>query len=886
MRNNNNKQQRLTLSCRLRSLSKIRTIGRAALFVLAVFLLLTGCSDNNTINSTQVRNVTIGAISNTAITLIWEAPIDTVGYMGVTISEQDNSGSLSTPAEVATGITTYEVTDLKVDTKYTFTIATRYLDSSKNNNTTITVTTLSEATQVQSAASDATSATAITLNWDIPTDTVGFLGVTISEENNSGSLLSAVDIAAETTTYQVTGLKASNAYTFTIATRYVNSGKNNSTIVMGTTASVTAIQNAAIDASATTSDSVTITWDNPVDEENYTGVTITADPAVGSLSTEETVAAGTNTLTISDLTAETKYMLMLTFATEYDDTNKGSSSDHTIPVTTQSNRVTNVAINGINTTVLTLTWQNPEDTTDYTEVIITAEPAAGNIATPQTVPMATTAFAVTELTAGTTYRFTFATIYSDNKSGSSTDITVKTLTAASIDSDGDSLIDITSLERLHNMRYTRNGSRYRTSSTDPGSQCGSNGTTACTGYELTRSLDFTDADSYDGSIANAMRAWRPNSMANSMGRILPQTMADNGTNSGWNPIGIDGNPFNSRVEGNGHTIHNLYGRRSTAGQLGLFGSAGANSVIRSIGVATVRLYGSDGRDTIGALAGFSAGTIVASYASGTLNGGAGDDSVGGLVGGYNSNIIVANYASTTVNGGAGDDDVGGLVGENSTGTSIIVNYASGTVSGGANDDNVGGLLGRSQSISVIASYATATVNGGANNDNVGGLGGGFITSRIIASFANGTANGGADSDTTGSIAGIHGDITTATYGFGMPTGETAGIDGTTPRPAGIAAVGSGIAGARMLTLDTAGAQWNQVMITAFRDTTVTTMNAWDFGTAAQAPALRYADYDGTEGTYGCGDGSGADIVIPSVVATPTGPMTITCGTTLLPEQVR
>ena len=892
---NNNKQERLTPSSTLRT---VRTIGRAALFVLAVFLLLINCSDsNNNINSTQVRSVTIGAISNTAITLIWEAPIDTVGLLGVTISEKNNAGSLSTPAEVDRHTTEYEVTGLSVDTKYTFTIATRYLDSSKNYDATITVATLSEATQVQSAASDATSATAITLNWDIPTDTVGFLGVIVSEENNSGSLLSAVDIAADTTTYQVTGLKASTAYTFTIATRYSDSGKNNSTMVMGTTASVTAIQNAAIDTSATTSDSVTITWDNPVDEENYTGVTITADPAVGSLSTEETVAAGTNILTISDLTAETEYMLMLTFATEYDDTNKGSSTDHTIPVTTQSNRVTNVAINGINTTALTLTWQNPVDTTGYTEVIITSDPAAGNIATPQSVALGTTTFAVTGLTAGTSYRFTFATIYSGGKSGSSNTIfTIKTLTAASIDADGDTLIDITSLERLHNMRYTLDGSSYKTSSTDPGSQCGTDGTTPCTGYELTRSLDFTNADSYDGSIANAMHAWRPNSMANSMGRILPQAQADNGTNRGWDPIGTDSNRFNSRVEGNGHTIHNLYGRRSTAGSLGLFGTAGTNSVIRSIGVASVRLYGSDGRDTIGALVGDSDGTIVASYASGVVNGGAGTDTVGGLVGNFTTNTVavVASYAAVSVNnngGGSNASSLGGLIGSLNAGApSITANYASGAVTGSAMQDSVGGLMGGTAGSAVItASYASGMVNGSGGNSNiVGGLLG-FVSNSdtFIASYATGTADGGGGSGFVGALAGRNAGTSTASYGFGTVTGGTGGSDGTA-RTGGVAGVGDGIVGARTLTLDNAGVQWNQVDTTA--NPPVTTMDAWDFGTTAQAPVLKYADYDGTEDTYGCIDAttptSTATIVIPSIVATPTGPMRITCGTTHLPEQVR
>ena len=785
-------RERLTPSSALRT---IRTIGRAALCVLAVTLLLIGCPDTTGDNigtptpATLVQSAASGAISATAITLSWDLPTDTIGYLGVTLTIGSSAdGSLDT-IELNDSATEYQVTNLEPATEYIFTIATRYTDSGKDNDTTVIATTrASLATAVQNATIATVGATTATLTWSAPTDTVGYEGVIISEATNSGNLATPQTVVAGTQSFAITELTADTSYRVTIQTQYRRSAKNNTTVIDILTVTNTAVQH--------------------------------------------------------------------------------------------------IAPNGINTTVLTLVWQNPEDTTDYTEVMITSEPAAGNIATPQTVPMATNTFAVTGLTAGTSYKYTFAPIYSGDKIGSSTGITAETLTVASIDADGDTRIDITSLERLHNMRYTLDGNSYKTSSTDPGSQCGPDGTTACTGYELIRSLDFTNADSYDGSIGNAMHAWRPNSMANSMGRILPQTMADNGTNSGWNPIGIDGNPFNSRVEGNGHTIHNLYGRRSTAGQLGLFGSAGANSVIRSIGVATVRLYGSDGRDTIGALAGFSAGTIVASYASGTLNGGAGDDSVGGLVGGYNSNIIVANYASTTVNGGAGDDDVGGLVGENSTGTSIIANYASGTVSGGANDDNVGGLLGRSQSISVIASYATATVNGGANNDNVGGLGGGFITSRIIASFANGTANGGADSDTTGSIAGIHGDITTATYGFGMPTGETAGIDGTT-RTGGVAGVGSGIDGARMLTLDTAGAQWNQVMITAFRDTTVTTMNAWDFGNSSQAPVLKYADYDGDGTTYACGGTALTPAAtIPDIVATPTGPMTITCGTTHLPEQVR
>ena len=650
-----------------------------------------------------------------------------------------------------------------------------------------------EDTLVQSAFIGAIGVDTVTLNWDAPTDTVGLLGVTISEASNTaGSLLPPVEVVAAVTTYTVTDLEPNTAYLFSITTRYTASGKNNSRTVSAMTISATAVQN--------------------------------------------------------------------------------------------------ITVSGTNTTVLTLAWQNPVDTADYTEVMITAEPAAGNIATPQSVAIGTATFAVTGLTAGTPYRFTFATIYSDGKSGSSTTFTVKTLTAASIDADADTLIDITSLERLHNMRHTLDGSSYKTSSTDPGSQCGSNGATACTGYELTRSLDFTDAASYDGSIPNAMRMWRPNSMADNTGSILPQALADDGTNNGWNPIGNYTTPFNSRLEGNGHTIHNLYGRRSTAGRLGLFGDIGSNSVIRSIGVATVYLYGSDSDDDIGALVGVTTGTIVASYASGVVNGGAGDDRIGGLAGSVSENTgrVIASYASGTVNGDAGADNVGGLIGIGTSNLVIIAAYASGTVNGGANNDRVGGLVGVTNGFIAMATYAGGTVNGNAGNDTVGGFGGGLAITSVLASYATGTANGGANSDTVGSIGVDGGTVFTATYGFGTSTNfDTAGFDGTA-RTGGVAGVGDGIVGARTLTLANAGVQWNEVDITA--TPVVTTMDAWDFGTAAQAPVLKYADYDGTEDTYGCIDAttptSTATIVIPSIVATPTGPKRIICGTTPLPEQVR
>ena len=57
------------------------------------------------------------------------------------------------------------------------------------------------------------------------------------------------------------------------------------------------------------------------------------------------------------------------------------------------------------------------------------------------------------------------------------------------------------------------------------------------------------------------------------------------------------------------------------------------------------------------------------------------------------------------------------------------------------------------------------------------------------------------------------------------------------------------------------------------------MNAWDFGDNTQAPALRFADYDGTGGTDYCGT------TIPSKFADGSA---ITCGPngSLIPGQGR
>ena len=212
-------KERLTPNSALRT---VRNIGVGALLALATTLLLIGCPDDAgsdgaaPTEDTKVQSALSAAIDANSVTLSWDLPTDSAGYLGATISEASNAGSLSDPVEVAADATTYTVTGLEPTTDYLFTIATRYTDSGKNNTTTVEFTTgeaPSDDTQVQNANSTALSANSVTLSWALPTDSAGYLGATISEASNAGSLSDPVEVAADATTYTVTGLEPTTDYT-------------------------------------------------------------------------------------------------------------------------------------------------------------------------------------------------------------------------------------------------------------------------------------------------------------------------------------------------------------------------------------------------------------------------------------------------------------------------------------------------------------------------------------------------------------------------------------------------------------------------------------------------------------------------------------------------
>ena len=940
-----------------------------AAVVLGIVALLIGCpdsmgNDDNTggnddaigtpTEATRVQSAASGAITIDTITLNWAVPTDTVGLLGVTISEENNAGSLSDSVAVDADATTYTVTDLEAGTAYVFTITTRYTASGKNNSIAImAMTALSTEVQRVALVVSETTSDSVTLSWEDPADTDGYTGVTISTTATVGDLdmNTPRTVAQGTNTLTISDLAAEAEYMLmlTFTTEYSTDKGSSSDHTIPVATQSTLVTN--VIASTITSDSVTLSWDDPEDTVGYTGVTISATATVGDFSAPATMGVGTNTLTISNLAAETPYTLTLTFTTAYSDGKNGGSSEHSVEFITQSNYITAFVPSTITATTITLSWANPEDRVEYAGVTISANPAHGDLSNEIQINASSGSMfgqlAVTGLTVGTEYMFTIAARYTGGKTAGA-DATITVTSAPPIDTDNDNLIDITSVERLYNIRYNLDLSdgRYKTNAHDAGIRCGSAQNTDCIGYELIHNLDFASADSYQSGIVNTN--WRPQ---DSSGMVLTQENAGSATNAGWEPIGScgddtsgasgacsddDDTPFATYFEGSGYTISNLYARNindNTGTGIGLFGIIDSTATINTVGIVAASVYGGNAEfERVGVLVGFNGGSIIASYATGnTVNGGMGsDDCVGGLVG-YSSGSINASYAAgstanggmgdrdnvgglvglsrgsisasyaagSTVNGGAGNyDRVGGLVGNNDFDT-IIASYATGnTVNGGMGDgDRVGGLVGDNYFIStIIASYATGTVNGGAdNNDLVGGLVGDNSTfSTIIASYTTAAADGGSGSgDNVGSLVGrnIWGTLTgtiTASYGFGTTANiGTAGLSqGPDGRPSdGTVDSTTGSTGAALLLAPDPSDSTNTAVAAAWNQASSNTAGAWHFGTTAQAPALRYADYDGADDTYGCGSDSTATIVIPDSVPNGMGgTIDIECGTTLLPGQ--
>ena len=266
-----------------------------------------------------------------------------------------------------------------------------------------------------------------------------------------------------------------------------------------------------------------------------------------------------------------------------------------------------------------------------------------------------------------------------------------------IDTDGNGLINIDTLEKLNAMRYQLDGTGYRDNENVPKVAIGCPGN-KCKGYELKENLDFNDAASYrDG---NVNEDW---------------TMSNRG---GWEPIGSFIKPFKAIFEGNGYAISNLMINRSNTDHAGLFAHIRRGTIV-NIGLLNINIKG---RVYVGGIVGSSRDSdITNSYVSGSVEG---EREVGSLAGTITNGTITNSYATSAVEG---ISNVGGLVGYRNG--KITNSYATGVVTG--TGSNVGGLVGNQNAGNITNSYATGFVSG---NSDVGGLFGDSTGGTITASY--------------------------------------------------------------------------------------------------------------------------------------------------------
>ena len=195
------------------------------------------------------------------------------------------------------------------------------------------------------------------------------------------------------------------------------------------------------------------------------------------------------------------------------------------------------------------------------------------------------------------------------------------------------------------------------------------------------------------------------------------------TCTGWVPVGdnsdsTDATRFTGSLDGNGHTITNLYTyvkATSETTYTGLFGVTGGSAEIKNLGLKGIYVNVSytTAESYTGGLAGSNNGAIINSYATGPVT--ASGVSGGGLVG-DNGGSIINSYATSSVTISGDQTLGGGLVGLN--GGAIINSYATGEVTGMCTrptslEINGGGLVGLNKSTAgtmIQSSYATGNVS--------------------------------------------------------------------------------------------------------------------------------------------------------------------------------
>ena len=346
--------------------------------------------------------------------------------------------------------------------------------------------------------------------------------------------------------------------------------------------------------------------------------------------------------------------------------------------------------------------------------------------------------------------------------------------ACDVDNDNNGLIEIRTLDDLALLRDDLNGDGEDDGKIDEITSVGSMGCPddddgGCIGYELNRSLDFNDADSY-ATDSDKMSVWT--------------------SGNGWEPIGsCTGDStcplsYAGILDGNNHSIVGLHiVRDERVNGIGLF--AALIGTVRNLRLedANVIINNKNSNDA-GLLAGYAPNARFENIlVSGVISGGS---SVGALVGdtgdtrtaGTSATIIGVIVKDSNV---SGTRVLGGLVGHG-PGVKISGSYVAASNIEGTGD-SLGGLVGHGPDTKISYSYVAASSIEGSSG-TVGGLVGQGERTGIRYSYVT-------NSNVTGYsiIGGLIGGGSTATISHSYTTGGS--VTGTNRSIGGLTGTGTG-----------------------------------------------------------------------------------------------
>jgi hypothetical protein len=240
-----------------------------------------------------VTNLTTASITQTSLTLNWNASVSTDVasydvYNGATLLGNTTS-------------TTYNVTGLSSGTNYTFTVKAK--DASNNIASGTSVSTTTVPADVTNLTTASVTTTSLTLNWTAST------GATSYDIYNGATLLGNTTSA----TYNVTGLTAATQYTFKVVAKN-SSGSSTGVTTTVTTASASDttppndVTNLA--AGTATINSIPISWtlSSSNDVANYE-VAYSSNGGTSYTVASNAVNASSTSYTINGLTAGTTYTI-------------------------------------------------------------------------------------------------------------------------------------------------------------------------------------------------------------------------------------------------------------------------------------------------------------------------------------------------------------------------------------------------------------------------------------------------------------------------------------------------------------------------------------------------------------------------------------------------